>query len=55
MYESLLEPKKAEPWDEKRTYSKGDLAIARGIVFISRIDGNTGNEPGFSNAWDYKK
>lgn len=43
------------PWDEKHTYNKGDLAIARGIVFISKIDGNTGNEPGFGNAWDYKK
>nr|DAI19246.1 MAG TPA: Chitin oligosaccharide deacetylase [Caudoviricetes sp.]DAN80821.1 MAG TPA: Chitin oligosaccharide deacetylase [Caudoviricetes sp.] len=55
MYESLLEPKKAEPWDEKKTYNKGDLAIARGIVFVSKIDGNKGNEPGFGNAWDYKK
>lgn len=43
------------PWDEKKTYNKGDLAIARGIVFVSKIDGNKGNEPGFSNAWDYKK
>lgn len=42
-------------WDEKKTYNKGDLAIARGIVFISTIDGNKGNEPGFSNAWDYYK
>lgn len=42
-------------WDEKTTYSKGDLAIARGIVFISKIDGNKGNEPGFGNAWDYYK
>lgn len=42
-------------WDEKKTYSKGDLAIARGIVFVSKIDGNTGNEPGFGNAWDYYK
>lgn len=55
MYESLLNPKKVEPWDEKKTYNKGDLAIARGIVFISKIDGNKGNEPGFGNAWDYKK
>ena len=55
MYESLLNPKKAEPWDEKKTYSKGDLAIARGIVFISKIDNNKGNEPGFGSAWDYKK
>lgn len=44
-----------KPWDEKTTYSKGDLAIARGIVFISKIDGNKGNEPGFGNAWDYHK
>lgn len=43
------------PWDEKTTYSKDDLAIARGIVFISKIDGNKGNEPGFGNAWDYYK
>ena len=42
-------------WDEKVTYNKGDLAIARGIVFVSRIDGNKGNEPGFGNAWDYYK
>ena len=44
-----------KPWDEKKTYNKGDLAIARGIVFISTIDGNKGNEPGFGNAWDYYK
>ena len=44
-----------KPWDEKKTYNKGDLVIARGIVFISKIDGNKGNEPGFGNAWDYKK
>ena len=44
-----------KPWDEKRTYNKGDLAIARGIVFVSKIDGNKGNEPGFGNAWDYHK
>lgn len=44
-----------KPWDDKTTYSKGDLAIARGIVFVSKIDGNKGNEPGFGNAWDYKK
>lgn len=55
MYESLLNPRKAEPWDEKKTYNKGDLAIARGIVFVSKIGGNKGNEPGFGNAWDYKK
>ena len=55
MYESLLNPRKAESWDEKKTYNKGDLAIARGIVFVSKIDGNKGNEPGFGNAWDYKK
>lgn len=44
-----------KPWDEKTTYSKGDLAIARGIVFVSKIDGNKGNEPGFGTAWDYYK
>ena len=42
-------------WDEKKTYNKGDLAIARGIVFVSKIDGNKGNEPGFGSAWDYYK
>lgn len=44
-----------KPWDEKTTYNKGDLAIARGIVFISKIENNKGNEPGFGNAWDYYK
>lgn len=44
-----------KPWNEKTTYSKGDLAIARGIVFVSRIDNNKGNEPGFGTAWDYYK
>lgn len=44
-----------KPWDEKKTYNKGDLAIARGIVFVSKIDNNKGNEPGFGNAWDYHK
>ncbi len=44
-----------KPWDEKVTYNKGDLAIARGIVFISNINNNKGNEPGFGNAWDYYK
>ena len=55
LYEDITKPRKAEPWDEKKTYSKGDLAIARGIVFVSKIDNNKGNEPGFGNAWDYKK
>lgn len=55
LYDDLTKEKKAEPWDEKHTYNKGDLAIARGIVFISKIDGNKGNEPGFGTAWDYKK
>ena len=55
LYDDLTKEKKAEPWDEKHTYSKGDLAIARGIVFISKIDNNIGNEPGFGSAWDYKK
>ena len=44
-----------KPWDGKTTYSKGDLAIARGIVFVSKIDNNKGNEPGFGTAWDYYK
>lgn len=44
-----------KPWNEKTTYSKGDLVIARGIVFVSKVDGNKGNEPGFGNAWDYYK
>ncbi|WP_298666283.1 hypothetical protein [uncultured Solobacterium sp.] len=44
-----------KPWNDKTTYSKGDLVIARGIVFISRIDNNKGNEPGFGSAWDYYK
>lgn len=55
LYEDMTKEKKAYPWDEKVTYNKGDLAIARGIVFVSKIDGNKGNEPGFGNAWDYKK
>lgn len=44
-----------KPWDEKKTYNKGDLVIARGIVFISNINNNKGNEPGFGSAWDYYK
>ena len=44
-----------KPWDEKHTYNKGDLAIARGIVFVSKIDNNKGNEPGFGSLWDYYK
>lgn len=55
LYEDMTKEKKAYPWDEKVTYNKGDLAIARGIVFISNINNNKGNEPGFGNAWDYKK
>ena len=55
LYEDMTKEKKAYLWDEKKTYNKGDLAIARGIVFISTIDGNKGNEPGFGNAWDYYK
>lgn len=55
LYDDLTKEKKAEPWDEKKTYNKGDLAIARGIVFVSKIDNNKGNEPGFGSAWDYKK
>ena len=55
LYDDLTKEKKAYPWDEKVTYNKGDLAIARGIVFVSKIDNNKGNEPGFGSAWDYKK
>ena len=55
LYDDLTKEREAEPWDEKKTYSKGDLAIARGIVFVSKIDNNKGNEPGFGSAWDYKK
>ena len=55
LYDDLTKEHEAKTWDEKKTYSKGDLAIARGIVFVSKIDGNKGNEPGFGNAWDYKK
>ena len=55
LYEDMTKEKKAYPWDEKVTYNKGDLAIARGIVFVSKIDGNQGNEPGFGSAWDYYK
>lgn len=44
-----------KPWNDKTTYSKGDLVIARGIVFVSKIDNNKGNEPGFGSAWDYYK
>lgn len=55
LYDDLTKEKIAEPWDEKHIYSKGDLAIARGIVFVSKIDNNIGNEPGFGSAWDYKK
>lgn len=54
LYEDMTKEKKAYPWDEKVTYNKGDLAIARGIVFVSKIDNNKGNEPGFGSAWDYK-
>ncbi|MBF1113677.1 MAG: hypothetical protein HXL55_06030 [Solobacterium sp.] len=55
LYDDLTKEREAKPWDEKKTYSKGDLVIARGIVFVSKIDGNKGNEPGYGNAWDYKK
>ena len=55
LYDDLTKEREAKPWDEKKTYNKGDLAIARGIVFISKIDNNKGNEPGFGSAWDYKK
>lgn len=55
LYDDLTKEREANPWDEKVTYNKGDLAIARGIVFVSKIDNNKGNEPGFGSAWDYKK
>nr|DAE08248.1 MAG TPA: ChiA1-BD-binding domain protein [Siphoviridae sp. ctnsL8] len=56
LYENLLKKKQEiKPWNEKTTYSKGALVIARGIVFISNIDNNKGNEPAFGNAWDYYK
>ena len=56
LYENLLKKKQEiKPWNEKTTYSKGDLVIARGITFISNINNNKGNEPGFGNAWDYYK
>lgn len=42
-------------WNEKTVYNKGDLVTARGIIFISQLDNNKGNEPGFGNAWDYYK
>lgn len=53
LYEDMTKPKKAEKWDEKKVYKKGDIVVAREIVFISKIDNNKGNEPGFGNAWDY--
>nr|DAF33609.1 MAG TPA: ChiA1-BD-binding domain protein [Caudoviricetes sp.] len=56
LYENMLKKKQEiKPWDNKTTYSKGDLVIARGIVFVSKIDSNKSNEPGFGNAWDYYK
>lgn len=56
LYENLLKKKQEiKPWNDKTTYSKGDLVIARGIVFISNINNNKGNEPGFGSAWDYYK
>lgn len=55
LYDDLTKEREAKPWDEKKTYSKGDLVITRGIVFVSKIDGNKGNEPGFGSAWDYYK
>lgn len=55
LYDDLTKEREAKPWDEKKTYNKGDLAIARGIVFVSKIENNKGNEPGFGNAWDYYK
>lgn len=44
-----------KPWDGNKTYNKGDLVTAREIVFISKVDNNKGNEPGFGSTWDYYK
>lgn len=55
LYRELAKEKAPTAWNEKEVYNKGDLVIARGIVFISKIDNNKGNEPGFGSAWDYKK
>ena len=56
LYENLLKKKQEiKPWNDKTTYSKGDLVIARGIVFISNINNNKGNEPGFGSTWNYYK
>ena len=56
LYENMLKKKQEiKPWNDKTTYSKGDLVIARGIVFISNINNNKGNEPGFGSTWDYYK
>lgn len=56
LYENMLKKKQEiKPWNDKTTYSKGDLVIERGIVFISNINNNKGNEPAFGNAWDYYK
>ena len=55
LYDNLTKEREAKPWDENKTYNKGDLAIARGIVFISNINNNKGNEPGFGSTWDYYK
>ena len=56
LYENMLKKKQEiKPWNDKTTYSKGDLVIARGIVFISNINNNKGNEPGFGSSWDYYK
>ena len=56
LYENMLKKKQEiKPWNEKTVYNKGDLVIARGIVFISNINNNKGNEPGFGSTWDYYK
>ena len=56
LYENMLKKKQEiKPWNDKTIYSKGDLVIARGIVFISNINNNKGNEPGFGSTWDYYK
>ena len=56
LYENMLKKKQEiKPWNDKTIYSKGDLVIARGIVFISNINNNKDNEPGFGSTWDYYK
>lgn len=55
LYEDMTKEKEVKSWDEKAIYNKGDMVITRGIVFVSKINKNVGNEPGFGTAWDYYK